>query len=210
MRLSRAEFLAMNNPARRLLQRAVELPLLRRMGLQVENRDVLEIGCGSGYAAALLSRLGPRRYVGVDLMPEQIALARARRLPDAEFRIGDATDLIDFPDASQDVVIIFGVLHHIPAWRRSVDEIGRVLRPGGQLYVEEPGHRFIELTEPFVRLGHPVPRLRLRDLEEYLAEQRLPIAARRYLFGFGLYRADKVTFKINGAQRQMLSGHEGV
>jgi hypothetical protein len=43
-----------------------------------------------------------------------------------------------------------------------------------------------------VRLGHPVPRMRLRDLEEYLARQGLAIAARRYLFGFGLYRADKV------------------
>jgi SAM-dependent methyltransferase len=193
MRLSRAEFLAMNNPARRLLQRAVEVPLLRGMGLQVENRDVLEIGCGSGYAAVLLGRRGPRRYVGVDLMPEQIALAQARRLPGAEFRVGDATDLSDFPDASQDVVIIFGVLHHIPAWRRAVDEIGRVLRPGGQLYVEEPGHRFIGLTEPFVRLGHPVPRLHLRDLEVYLAEQGFAIAARRYLFGFGLYRADKAS-----------------
>jgi SAM-dependent methyltransferase len=193
MRLSRAEFLAMNNPARRLLQRAVEVPLLRGMGLQVENRDVLEIGCGSGYAAVLLGRRGPRRYVGVDLMPEQIALAQARRLPGAEFRVGDATDLSDFPDASQDVVIMFGVLHHIPAWRRAVDEISRVLRPGGQLYVEEPGHRFIGLTEPFVRLGHPVPRLHLRDLEAYLAGQGFAIAARRYVFGFGLYRADKAS-----------------
>ncbi len=42
MRLSRPEFNAMNTSARRLVQRTVEFPLFKRMGLVCEQRDVLE------------------------------------------------------------------------------------------------------------------------------------------------------------------------
>lgn len=54
MRLSTQEFSAMGHPLRQLLQRYVELPLMRNAGLAVRERDVLEIGCGSGYGAELL------------------------------------------------------------------------------------------------------------------------------------------------------------
>jgi ubiquinone/menaquinone biosynthesis C-methylase UbiE len=85
------------------------------MGLLTgQEGDILEIGCGSGYGAVLLSELRPKSYVGIDLMPEQIALAHQRRLPNAEFMVQDAAQL-PFADESKDVVVIFGVLHHIPA-----------------------------------------------------------------------------------------------
>lgn len=45
-RLTEQEFQAMNHPVRAWLQRTVELPLFRRMGLDVAGKDLLEIGCG--------------------------------------------------------------------------------------------------------------------------------------------------------------------
>ena len=56
-------------------------------------------------AAILLSQLRLRSYVGIDLMPEMIELARQRRLPNAEFLVVDAANLNYFPDASKDVVV---------------------------------------------------------------------------------------------------------
>jgi short-subunit dehydrogenase len=91
MRLSPIEFQAMNNAVRRWLQRTVEFPLFKSIGLEHTNQDILEIGCGSGYGAVLLSSLQPKSYVGVDLMPEQIALAQARQLPNATFMVQDAS-----------------------------------------------------------------------------------------------------------------------
>ena len=46
MKLSQREFDAMNNPIRRWLQRMIEYPNFKRMGLQTTDLDVLEIGCG--------------------------------------------------------------------------------------------------------------------------------------------------------------------
>jgi ubiquinone/menaquinone biosynthesis C-methylase UbiE len=122
----------MNSGGRRLVQRWIEFPLFRRLGLKAEGQDVLEVGCGAGYGAVLIGRLRPRSYVGVDLMPEQIELAQARGLPGAEFLVMDAAEMGRIDDASKDCVVIFGILHHIPKWREVLRECHRVLRPGGR------------------------------------------------------------------------------
>src|SRR5512134_825296 len=122
MKLSDIEFRAMDSPLRRWGQQYFELPIFQRMGLDVRHKDVLEIGCGNGHGAYLLNQGSPRSYVGLDVMEEQIAKAR-QRYPTYCFLVQDAADLSQFGEASQDVVIIFGVLHHIPEWRRVIDEV---------------------------------------------------------------------------------------
>jgi ubiquinone/menaquinone biosynthesis C-methylase UbiE len=191
MRLSNIEFKAMNNAARRLLQRTVEYPFFRRMGLTEQDCDILEIGCGSGYGAVLLSELRPESYVGVDLMPEQIALAHQRRLPNAEFMVQDAARL-PFADESKDVVVIFGVLHHIPVWRKVVSEIYRVLRPGGRLFVEEPDGAVVAMFDRVFAWGHtPDALFLLTDFERFLQTTGFTLLERRYMMGFGWYHARK-------------------
>jgi SAM-dependent methyltransferase len=70
---------------------------------------VLDLGCGPG---ELVDHVGDVRYVGIDVSAEYIARARHAFGDRAEFRVGDATrldqDLRDF-----DVVLAFGVLHHL-------------------------------------------------------------------------------------------------
>jgi hypothetical protein len=63
MRLSSQEFKAMNNTVRRFVQRTVEFPIFNSLGLTGEHWDILEIGCGSGYGAVLLSTLHPKKAV---------------------------------------------------------------------------------------------------------------------------------------------------
>lgn len=192
MRLSQREFNAMNNPLRRLVQEAVEYPILRGMGLGPDPGDVLEIGCGSGYGAALLARLKPRSYIGIDLMPEQIALAQARGLNQAEFIVGDATDLVCFADGSKDTIVIFGILHHIPEWRKVVCESARLLRVGGKFFIEEPDGELIRRFDRLFNWGHPgLYPFRLRDFEAALAENNLNLLRRLRTLGFGWYAAQK-------------------
>jgi ubiquinone/menaquinone biosynthesis C-methylase UbiE len=155
MRLTDREFRGMNNAVRRFFQRRLEFPVFRWLGLRDEGQDILEIGCGSGYGAVLLSRLKPRSYVGVDLMPEMVELAKKRGLPNAEFLVVDAADLSHFADASKDVVVIFGILHHIPKWRDVLRECHRVLRPGGKLFLEEPTVTAITIWDSVFRWNHP-------------------------------------------------------
>jgi SAM-dependent methyltransferase len=197
MRLSPAEFKAMNNSLRRLVQRTVEFPLFQRLGLQDQGGDILEIGCGSGYGAVLLSQLHPHSYVGIDLMPEQIALARQYNLPETHFLVQSAGDLGNFPAGSKDTVVIFGVLHHIPEWRSVLDGCYRVLRPGGKLFLEEPDGGVLKTWEGLFRWGHPLTDiLYLKEMEAYLQRLGFVVQGQRYLFGFGVYGLQKAVVQV--------------
>ncbi|GAB4504682.1 MAG: class I SAM-dependent methyltransferase [Anaerolineales bacterium] len=167
MKLSEVEFRAMNSWWRRWGQAHFELPLFRRLGLEVRGRDVLEIGCGSGYGAFLLNQFQPRSYIGLDVMEEQIEMAR-RKYPQYSFLVQDANDLSRFPAASKDIVIIFGVLHHIPEWRKVIDEIARLLKPDGDFFLEEPRGMDLRLFDFFFRWGHPDSDFGLKALEAHL------------------------------------------
>lgn len=143
------------------------MPVLRRLGLTLKNKDILEIGCGNGYGANLIHQHAPRTYVGIDVMEEQVEKAR-QRYPQYNFLVQDATDLRQFANASKDVIIIFGVLHHIPEWRKVIDEIKRVLKPNGAFFLEEPRGLDIKLFDFFFRWGHPDSDFGLKALETHL------------------------------------------
>ena len=179
MKLSNVEFRAMQSLPRKLGQRFFEMPMFKRMGLDLKNKDVLEIGCGSGYGAHLLSTLNPKSYIGLDVMEEQVQLAQ-KNYPQFEFLIQDAEDLSRFPASSKDVVIIFGVLHHIPNWRKAIDEVVRVLKPSGSLFLEEPRGVDIKIFDAFFRWGHPNTDFGLNALDAHLTHRNLIIQTKQW------------------------------
>ncbi len=101
---------------------------------ELAGRDVLEVGCGTGVHARLLAQAGAR-LTAVDLTPTAIELTR-RRLElaglEGDVREADA-EALPFADRSFDYVWSWGVVHHSEHTDRALDEIARVLRPGGQL-----------------------------------------------------------------------------
>jgi ubiquinone/menaquinone biosynthesis C-methylase UbiE len=191
MKLSKPEFDAMQSRTRRWLQRYWEYPIFREMGLDTLGKDVLEIGCGSGYGAQLLYRQAPRAYDGIDLMQEQVALAQKVQLANATFRVQDAADLSIFADGSKDVVVIFGVLHHIPEWRKVLAECKRVLRPGGMFFNDEPDGTFLKAWDRLIHWEHPSEAYLLREFEMEMGTLGFRILHKRFLFGFGFYAAQK-------------------
>jgi ubiquinone/menaquinone biosynthesis C-methylase UbiE len=98
--------------------------------------DVLEVGCGLGTDAINFARRGAR-YTGVDLTEASIDLVRKRfeleGLP-ATLSVADA-EVLPFADDSFDLVYSHGVLHHTPETQRAIDQIHRVLKPGGTAMV---------------------------------------------------------------------------
>jgi ubiquinone/menaquinone biosynthesis C-methylase UbiE len=197
MRLVEAEFKAMNTVSRRFLQRFYEYPRFKRMGIKYEKgHDMLEIGCGSGYGAKLLSELKPKSYVGIDVMPEQIELAKAlaykNRLVGYDFRLGDASDLSDIGSASIDTVVIFAVIHHIENWRNVIAECGRVLKKGGRMFIEEPDGRFLKKWDRVFKWNHPEEAVfSLEDVEKEMKTNGFRIQQKKNSFGFGAYAVVK-------------------
>jgi ubiquinone/menaquinone biosynthesis C-methylase UbiE len=95
--------------------------------------EVLEVAVGTGLNLALYPP--SVRLTGVDLSPEMLALARRRAAElgrEVDLREGDAQAL-PFADASFDTVTCTLSLCAIPDERAAIDEMWRVLRPGGRL-----------------------------------------------------------------------------
>ena len=138
MLMNSIEYWGVNNPLRAFVQRHYEAPRLRRLSASKAD-SVLEIGCGQGVGAKIIYDLfSPRKYVGIDLDPRMIRRAKriAGALRSATFVEGDVAS-IDFPSASFDLVIDFGIVHHVPDWRDAVAEIHRVLRIDGEFLFED-------------------------------------------------------------------------
>lgn len=138
MLLNKLEYWAMNNPVRGFVQRHYEAPRLQRLS-RPGPRRILEIGCGQGTGAKIIHDLfSPERYVGVDLDPRMVERARrkAGTLPNASFQQGDVSRL-DFPDRSFDLVVDFGIVHHVPNWRDALAEVHRVLAADGEFLFED-------------------------------------------------------------------------
>jgi SAM-dependent methyltransferase len=99
-----------------------------------EGARALDIGCGNG---ALLRALGPllREGVGVDTSARMIEIARRRSLGEANLRFEPITGpRLPTPDASADVVLSMLSWRYLD-WDPIVEEIRRVLRPGGRLLI---------------------------------------------------------------------------
>ncbi len=110
-------------------------------------RNVIDIGCGLGPAIEelkLFSHFDDAGYLGIDLSPQMIALAKdIHRHERVQFRAGDA-EALDVPDGSMDLVIANAMIHWLnqpklgntPA--RALGEMHRVLKPGGLAIFSTP------------------------------------------------------------------------
>ena len=114
---------------------------IRRLFLHIKNkkfRKVLEVGCGNGSGVKLIQKyFSPQETYGIDLDERMVDLTKRKRfhLP-THFQIGDVTNL-PYEKDSFDAVFDFWILHHVPNWKRALEEIHRVLEPWGLLVLED-------------------------------------------------------------------------
>jgi SAM-dependent methyltransferase len=129
--------------------------------LDAPGARLLEVGCGPGHLSMRLARRSGAAVTGLDLDPAMVARARARaavapgdgRVP--EFVVGDVASL-PFDDAAFDVVVSTFSLHHWSEPRRGIEEIARVLKPGGRVLIWDlgPGGQLFhaDLPDPIATL----------------------------------------------------------
>lgn len=149
---------------------------------------VLETGTGKGYFTSALARRG-FRVTTIDISAEEQAIARmqldkAGLCDRVAFRTGDAA-AIGLPDASFDAVFSVNLLHHLTEPERAIDEMNRVLAPGGKLVMSDftaEGFRMLDEVSRSEGVTHKVAPFGMADAERYLSDRGVMITARRERF----------------------------
>ena len=108
---------------------------------------VLEIGAGGGFTLRKLRERGFTRLIASDLAPTAVVALR-ERLPGVPVVAADAAAL-PFAAECFDVVLSTDLIEHVPDLDRHLDEVRRVLRPGGRYLIKTPNRL---LAERYYRL----------------------------------------------------------
>ncbi len=109
--------------------------------LSLDNKNILELGCGDAALTRLIESNGANRTITaleVDMIQHQKNI-EIRDLAGVSFKLGACED-IPAPDNTFDIVFMFKSLHHVPMDKLSqaLLEVKRVLKPGGLAYISEP------------------------------------------------------------------------
>ena len=104
---------------------------------------VVEPGCGAGrLTERLANAVGHNGFVyAFDLSEEMIRRARARKLPGSVRFACGSVEAISVDDSSFDIAVCFNVFPHFSDPPAALDELHRVLKPGGQLWINHIRHR---------------------------------------------------------------------
>jgi len=134
---------------------------------------ILEIGCGPG---SIVRYLPPSEYLGFDLSPSYIELAR-RRFPKAHFVCERVSQFALAKEQSFDVVLALGIVHHLEdAEARQLFQIAYgALKPGGKL---------VTIDGVWVEGQSPAAHwLLAKDRGEYIRSEREYVGIASQVFG---------------------------
>ena len=133
---------------------------------QWKDKEVLEIGCGIGTDSINFARAGAKLTV-LELSKKSLKITKKRFKTyglEANFILGNVETLSSyFPDKQFDLIYSFGVIHHTPNPRKAVEEMEKVIKPGGELrlmlyskYSTKNFMIFLGLAQPEAQVGCPV------------------------------------------------------
>lgn len=115
---------------------ALEERYLLRLLPNINERDVLDVGCGTGRWLAQLSRLNPRTLHGIDFSQEMLLKAAARRFPNALLSLASCTEL-PIENACIDMLLASFVLSYVDDLGKAAREFARVIRHEGNLFLSD-------------------------------------------------------------------------
>ena len=161
---------------------------------------VLDVGCGPGsITLGLADVVAPAEVIGVDLQPAQVEQARARaterQVANVQFEVANVYDL-PFPGGSFDAVLASGLLIGLREPVQALQELRRVLRPGGVVGLRD-ADMGADIFTPVTPLLERWWTLRPRVLQQN-GGQPLGRHHRRRLLEAGFARAEAGAFALNG------------
>merc|ERR1712241_465146 len=176
---------------------------------QIDPKVILDVGTGTGGSAFVLGELFPEaKVMGIDLAPTYIRFDRAekqiRKASNVEFYQANAEDMFFIESNSVDFINFAYVLHEMPAEnaRRVVNEMYRILKPGGVLNgLESPYERNPVAREAFVLTqtwGHDWSVQGDQGPEPYFGEYENQFKLPLYMEEVGFVTLDVNSQYLNG------------
>lgn len=104
-----------------------------RKYLDVPNSRILDCGCGEGEYVLSLIELGADAW-GIEYLEEKVAAFKRKSRLTERVNVGDIEHM-QFEDNSFDAAILNEVIEHIPDDAKGLEEVRRVLKPGGRLVI---------------------------------------------------------------------------
>jgi 2-polyprenyl-3-methyl-5-hydroxy-6-metoxy-1,4-benzoquinol methylase len=150
----------------------IEVPHVLKALTDVRGKKILDAGCGGGFYSLWLAERGAE-VLGIDASKRMIRIAKekaSRKMLDAEFSIGDITDL-GVEDGVFDVVLSTLVLMEVGRLNKAVSELVRVARKEGDIV--------ISIQHPTLTAGdweRESGQKLFRKLDDYFAERDLETA----------------------------------
>ena len=106
--------------------------------VDIKGKDILEVGCGRGGGLSYINRyLSPKTVTGIDLNSKAIKFCRKNYSGEKNTFLQGNAQLLKFDDNSFDVVINVESSHRYNQINKFLDEVYRVLRPGGFLLLAD-------------------------------------------------------------------------
>ena len=142
---------------------------------------ILEAGTGKGHFALALAKRG-YSFITFDISKEEQRFARLNLAyfgfeKHVNFRIEDG-ECTSFADASFDVIFSVNVLHHLANPHKVIDELVRVLAPGGKLVISDFSKKGFDIMDKIHALDgktHEAGKVSTSDAEKYLSKKGFSI-----------------------------------
>jgi ubiquinone/menaquinone biosynthesis C-methylase UbiE len=131
----------------------------------VAGKRVADIACGTGYGTQMLAKAGARSVHGMDISEEAVKFCVERyKTPGVTYSAADAQNLAAIPDSEFDFVVSFETIEHLPDVEAYLDEMKRILQPGGVFLVSTPDRRVASVM--YRLIGHPANKYHVREYTE--------------------------------------------
>ncbi len=143
---------------------------------------VADIACGTGYGTQMLAKAGAKSVHGMDLSEEAVEFCRENyNIPGVTYSVANAQKITAIGDGEFDLVVSFETIEHLPDVEAYLDEMARILRPGGKFLVSTPDRRIASVM--YRLLGRPANKHHVR---EYTKDELVKLLSTRFQIE-GLY-----------------------
>ena len=160
----------------------IEWKCIKNMLPNIKEKDVLDLGCGTGIFTFLLEQFNPQKIIGIDLSDEMLSIAKKKAgecHSQAEFILGDVTNAFDYVQTEFDIIFSSTTTHYIEKLDNFFANIFKCLKSNGTciisvinpiysaMYPVEQGNKFPDDDEWTVRYLDRSKRAYIQPWIEY-------------------------------------------